>query len=52
MLPNTKTRIQNALEDLSTLMSENEGNEELNASEDWKVAEQTLAEVTAFVESI
>lgn len=35
MLPNTKTRIQNALEDLKNLMSENEDNDELKATEDW-----------------
>lgn len=52
MLPNTKVRIENALEDLKNLMSEHEENDELKESEDWKVAEQTLAEVLAFVETI
>lgn len=52
MLPNSKTRIENALEDLKNFMSEQEENEELKATEDWQVAEQTLAEVTAFVETI
>ncbi len=52
MLPNTKLRIESALEDLKMLMSANEENEELKASEDWKAAEQTLAEASAFVETI
>lgn len=52
MLPNSKTRIESALEDLQNLMSENEENNELKDTEDWKVAEQTLAEVKAFVETI
>ena len=39
MLPNTKLRIESALEDLKMLMSANEENEELKASEDWKAAE-------------
>lgn len=52
MLPNTKTRIGSAIEDLKNFMSENEENEELIAGEDWITAEQTLAEATAFVETI
>lgn len=52
MLPNAKIRIESALEDLKNLMSENEENEELKAGEDWKAAEQTLAEAMAFVETI
>ena len=52
MLPNAKTRIESALEDLKNMMSENETNDELKATEDWKVAEQTLAEAMAFVETI
>ena len=52
MLPNTKLRIESAIEDLKMLMSANEGNEELKAGEDWKAAEMTLAEATAFVETI
>eukprot|EP00347_Sterkiella_histriomuscorum_P019946 403339687 len=52
MLPNSKTRIENALEDLKNLMSEHDDNEELRATEDWQLAEQTLAEVLAFVETI
>ena len=52
MLPNTKMRIEAALEDLKMLMSANEEQEELKASEDWKAAEQTLAEASAFVEKI
>ena len=52
MLPNGKIRIDNALEDLKNVLSENEGNDELKASEEWKTAEQTLAEVLAFVETI
>lgn len=52
MLPNSKIRIENALEDLKAFMSEHDENEELKATEDWITAEQTLAEVTAFVETI
>lgn len=52
MLPNTKVRIENAMEDLKSFMSEHEENDELKATEDWITAEQTLAEVTAFVETI
>ena len=52
MLPNTKMRIEGALEDLKMLMVANEGQAELVASEDWKAAEQTLAEASAFVETI
>ena len=52
MLPNSKTRIHNAIEDLTALLNENDINEELKTSEEWKVAEQILAEVTNFVETI
>lgn len=52
MLPNCKIRIETALEDLKNFMSENEQSEELVQSEDWTAAEQTLAEATAFVETI
>ena len=52
MLPNTKTRVESALEELNSLMSQHESNDELKATEDWKAAEITLAEATAFVETI
>ncbi len=52
MLPNSKTRIEAAFEDLRNLMSEHEDNEELKAAEDWILAEQTLAAASAFIESI
>lgn len=52
MLPNSKTRILNAIEDLTTLLSEHDDNEELKTAEEWKIAEATLAEATAFVETI
>ena len=52
MLPNSKTRIENALEDLKSFMSEHDEDEELKATEDWQTAEKTLAEVMAFVETI
>jgi len=52
MLPNSKVRIENAIEDLKSFMSEHEENDELKASEDWRTAEQTLAELMAFVETI
>ena len=52
MLPNTKMRIEGALEDLKMLLSANEDQEEMKATEDWKAAEQTLAEAMAYVETI
>ena len=52
MLPNTKTRIETALEDLKSFLSEHEENDDLKAVEEWKLAEQTLAEAAAFVETI
>jgi len=52
MLPNAKTRLEAALEDLKGFLGDNEQNEELVASEDWKAAEATLAEAAAFIESI
>ena len=52
MLPNSKVRIENALEDLKNFMSEQEENQELRASEDWQAAENAIAEISAFVESI
>ena len=52
MLPNAKTRIETALEDLEGFLGSNQENAELVASEDWKAAEQALAEVKAFVETI
>jgi len=39
MLPNTKTRIENALEELKNFMSEHDENEEIKATEDWQTAE-------------
>ncbi len=39
MLPNTKMRIEGALEDLKMLMSANDDQEEIKATEDWKAAE-------------
>jgi hypothetical protein len=39
MLPNSKTRIETAIEDLKNFMSEHEENEELKATEDWVTAE-------------
>ena len=52
ILPNCKSRIESTMEDLQNLLSENENNDELKETEDWKIAEQVLAEVTAFVETI
>jgi len=52
MLPNCKTRIEGAQEELQNFLSENEDNNEMKETEEWKLAEQTLAEVTAFVETI
>lgn len=39
MLPNCKNRIETAIEDLKSFMSENEENDELKQGEDWKTAE-------------
>jgi hypothetical protein len=39
MLPNCKTRIQGALEELQNLLGEYEDNDELKETEDWKTAE-------------
>ena len=52
MVPNCKTRIQAALEDLENFLIDYDSNVELKESEDWKVAEQTLAEVKAFYEQL
>jgi hypothetical protein len=52
MLPNAKTRVEAALEDLKNFLGDNESSEELVASEDWKAAEAVLAEATAFIETI
>jgi len=38
MLPNTKDRIETALEDLNGLMGEHEGNDVVEASEEWAAA--------------
>lgn len=52
MLPLCKNKIESTLEELQGFLGENEENNELKETEDWKLAEQTLAEVTAFVETI
>ena len=52
MLPNTKTRIDGALEELKNLLSEHEDSVELKATDEWKMAEQTLAEACVFVDTI
>jgi tubulin-specific chaperone A len=52
MLPNSKTRIENALEELQGLMSEHEGNEEIEAAEEWTVAKAQVEESAAFAETI
>jgi len=39
MLPNVKTRIETAMDDLEGFLGSNQENEELAASEDWKAAE-------------
>ena len=52
MIPNCKTRIQGALEDLENLMQDLDDNAELKETEDWKTAEQLLAEVKAFAETM
>jgi hypothetical protein len=38
MLPNSKTRIDNSLDELQSLLGEHDGNEELEASEEWAAA--------------
>lgn len=52
MLPNTKMRIESALEVLKNFLSELDQNDALKETEDWQTAEKTLAEATAFVETI
>ncbi len=52
MLPNCKNKIESAIEELKNLMSEHEEEEELKQGEEWKVAEMTLAEACAFIETI
>lgn len=52
MVPNCKTRIQSALEDLENLLTDLDGDAELKETEDWKTAEKLLAEVKAFAETL
>lgn len=52
MLPNCKTRIMAALSEVEGLIEQNAANEELVQHEDWATANATLAEATAFVETI
>ena len=52
MLPNTKDRIETALEDLNGLMGEHEGNDVVEASEEWAAAKNQVEESTAFCNTI
>ena len=52
LLPSCKTKIENAIEDLQNFLSQNDENDEVKELEEWKLAEQTLAEVSAFAETI
>ncbi|MFS8159844.1 MAG: hypothetical protein ACMG6E_06470 [Candidatus Roizmanbacteria bacterium] len=52
MLPSCKSKIENAIEELKNLMSEHDDEEELKLGEEWKLADMTLAEACAFVETI
>ena len=42
MLPNSKTRIENSLEELESQIAEHEGNEEVEASEEWDKRDDKL----------
>ena len=52
LLPSCKTKIETAIEDLKNYMSQHEENDEMKDVEDWKTAEQTLAEAMAYAETI
>lgn len=52
MVPNCKTRIESALQDLENLLADLDDNAELKETEDWQTAEQLLAEVKAFAETM
>lgn len=52
MLPICQSKINGAVEDVRNLLDENEPNEELKVMEEWKLAETTLNEALAFLETI
>jgi len=52
MLPITHSKINAAVEDVRNLLDENDSNEELKQTEDWQLANSTLNEALAFLETI
>lgn len=52
MLPNAKSRIEIAVEDLQSFMGDIEETEETAATEEWKDAQQSLASAVAFAQTI
>ena len=51
IIPTCRVKIEGCLEDLKNFMTDHEEDNEMKEAEEWKLAEQTLAEVTAFVET-
>lgn len=52
MLPNSKTRIENSLEELQGQMAEYEGTEDVEVSEEWTAAKAQVEASAAFMETI
>lgn len=52
MLPNCQSRINVAAEDVRNVLDENDANEELKQTEEWQLANSTLNEALAFLETI
>lgn len=52
MLPITHSKINAAVEDVRNLLDENESNEEFKQTEEWQLANSTLNEALAFLETI
>lgn len=52
MLPNCQSRINVAAEDVRNVLDENEANDELKQTEEWQLANSTLNEALAFLETI
>lgn len=52
MLPMCQSKISGNVEDVRNLLDENDQNEELKQLEDWQVANSTLNEALAFLETI
>lgn len=52
MLPICHSKINAVVEDVRNLLDENESNEELKQAEEWQLANSTLNEALAFLETI